>query len=261
MSKTKIDSNPGIALEEAREKAVAISQSSSFERFVGMVRERFPKRFEISSEALNRDYLRVVESHLQHLIPRLQCCIEPGTRRVLDFGCGSGGSAIALAMVYPDIYCYGADIEADEIAVARERAELYEVADRCEFHHVGEGQPLPFPDSFFDLCQCSSVLEYVVDPDARKFCVQEMVRLIAPDRLLFVSVPNRLYPFEVHSWWRGKPNWGWNYFPKLLNASTVDSTVWEVKKLARPTVLKLHRTPLVQLFRPWSTFCLKREPR
>jgi len=258
LSKMKLDNNPVNALREAQEKAAAIGRSDRFEQFVEMVRERFPKRFEIPSAALNRDYLRVVESHLQHLIPRLQCYIKPTTRRVLDFGCGSGGSAIALAMVHPEIHCYGTDIEADEIVIARERATLYGVADRCEFHHVGEGRSLPFSDGFFDLCQCSSVLEYVVDPDARKFCVQEMVRLIAADGLLFISVPNRLYPFEVHSWWRGKPNWGWNYFPKLLNASTVDSTVWEVKRLARPTTLKLYHTAILQLFRPWSSFCLKR---
>ena len=252
--------SPMTALQQAKEKAAAIDKSKSFERFADMIRQKFPWRFQMESGVLDRDYLRVVEHHLHQLIPRMQNYLDGDTRRVLDFGCGSGGSAIALAMVYPEVSCCGTDVDGDEISIAPERAKLYEVADRCAFYRVSEGEPLPFSDGSFDLCLCSSVLEYVVNREARKFCVQEMARLIRPGGLLFVSVPNRLYPFEIHSWWRGKPNWGWNYFPKLLHADTVDATVWEVKKLARPTVLKLHRTPMMQLFRPWSTFCLRREP-
>jgi hypothetical protein len=80
-----------------------------------------------------------------------------------------------------------------------------------------------------------------------------MVRLVAPERCLLFSIPNRLYPFEIHT---GK--WGWNYFPKLLGARTVDSTFWEVQKLALPDVLTLYRTPVAQLFRPWSVFCVRK---
>ena len=137
--------------------------------------------------------------------------------------------------------------------MARERASLYGVADRCEFHFVSPGQPLPFQTGSFDFCQCSSALEYVVDREARKFCVREMARLLRPQGLLFCSVPNRLYPIEVHS-----RKWGWNYFPELLHAQIVGSTAWEVKRLAGPSVLRLHRTPLVEFFRPWSNFCLRR---
>jgi hypothetical protein len=80
-----------------------------------------------------------------------------------------------------------------------------------------------------------------------------MVQLVRPGGLLFFSVPNRLYPFEIHT-----RKWGWNYFPKWLNARTLDSSFWEVRKLALPNVLKLHQTPLVQLVRPWSNFCVKK---
>ena len=254
----QVNVNSATLLLEAREKAVAIASSPAYERFVEVIRQTFPARCLLPSGVLDRDYFRIVDQHLQYLVPRVQSYMEPETRRVLDFGCGTGGSAIALAMACPDVRCCGTDIDADEIAVARERASLYGVADRCEFHHVQENQPLPFPDGFFDLCQCSSVLEYVVDRHARRFCIQEMVRLISQRGLLLVSVPNRLYPFEIHSWWRGKAKWGWNYFPRLLNANTVDSHVWEVKKYARPEVLQLHRTPVFDLLRPWSTFCLRR---
>jgi ubiquinone/menaquinone biosynthesis C-methylase UbiE len=215
----------------------------------------YPWRFEkLSATVLDRDYLRVVDHHLEHLIPRVGRYLGPDIQHVLDFGCGSGGSAIALALVYPNVTCTGTDIDPEEVAIARERAKLYGVADRCEFHSTCAGQPLPFQDGSFDFCQCSSVLEYAVDVDVRRFCIHEMARLLRPQGLLFCSVPNRLYPFEIHT-----RKWGWNHFPKLLHAHTVDCTAWEVKRLALPWVLRLYRTPWIELFRPWSSFCLQRE--
>jgi ubiquinone/menaquinone biosynthesis C-methylase UbiE len=253
-----MNTNRSSSLQEAIRKAEAISKSAAYQHFLEEVKHQTPWRFERDSTVIDRDYLRIVDHHLRKLIPVVQGCIGTETRRVLDFGCGSGGSAIALAMLFPNIRCVGTDVDSQEVSMAVKRAEVYEVQDRCQFVAVRENQPLPFPDSSFDFCLCSSVLEYVPDKEARKFCVREMSRLIAPGGVLFVSGPNRLYPFEVHSWWNGKPKWGWNYFPKLLRADTVDTTVWEVQKLARPDVLRLHNTPLLQLFKPWSNFCLKK---
>jgi len=249
-----MNQNAPAGLQRARAAAEAVSKSPQYGQFVEAVRKLYPWRFEkLTTQVLHRDYLRIVDHHLQHLVPRLQSCIDPGIRRVLDFGCGSGGSAIALAMAYPGIRCYGTDIDANEILMARERARLYAVADRCEFQCVTAGEPLPFTEGFFDFCLCSSVIEYAIEKEIRTFCVREMVRLLADRGYLFFSVPNRLYPFEIHT---GK--WGWNYFPKQLRARTVDSSFWEIRKLARPDVLKLYRTPIAQLFRPWSNFCVRK---
>jgi len=112
---------------------------------------------------------------------------------------------------------------------------------------------LSVPDGVFDLCVCCSVLEYVTNRDVRKLCVQEMARSLVPGGLLFMTVPNRLYPVELHS-----RKLGWNYFPRLLKACMVGSSMWEVKRLALPRVLKPHRTPLRQLLAPWTNFCLKK---
>ena len=246
--------NPAISLTRARESAESIAGSHDYANFVKFVFTKYPWLPERPASVVDRDYLRIVDHHLNHLLPVIQPYIQPFKRPVLDFGCGSGGSAIALAMVYPEISCWGTDIDRGQIEVARQRAKLYGVEDRCIFHCVGEGEPLPFPDNSFDFSLCSSVLEYCVAPQVRSFCIQEMVRLVRSRGLLFFSVPNRLYPFEIHT-----RKWGWNYFPKWFNARTVDSSFWEVRKLALPYVLKLYRTPLVQLVRPWSNFCVSKE--
>jgi len=251
-----VDHNFTVSLERARARARAVADSGpNYADFVESVRVATPWRFEkIPPAVLDRDYLRIVDHHLDHMLPRINRYLRADVRRVLDFGCGSGGSAIALALVYSDLICIGTDIDCTEVAIARERAKLYGVGDRCEFYCVPPGESLPFPDESFDFCQCSFVLEYVVDKEARRFCVQEMARLLRQGRLLFCSVPNRIYPFEIHT-----RKWGWNYFPNLLRAQTVGSTAWEVKRLARPLRLKFHQTPLLELFRPWSNFCLRRE--
>jgi SAM-dependent methyltransferase len=242
-------------LEDAKQRALAVANSLDYKNFVELVRKVYPWRFEkLPAAVLERDYLRVVDHHLEHLAPRVARYIDNDIHRVLDFGCGSGGSAIALAMLCPKLTFTGTDIDTDEVRMARDRAKLYGVADRCEFLCIPPGQPLPFEDGTFDFSQCSSVLEYAVDMTVRSFCIREMARLLRPRGLLFCSVPNRLYPFEIHTF-----KWGWNYFPKVLKAHTVDCTAWEVKRLAYPWVLSLHQTPWIELFRPWSNFCLRRE--
>lgn len=253
-TQTHMKDDPADALVYAKDRAAAVAASDGYAQFVESIRKVFPWRFQAPLHVLERDYLRIVDHHLAHLIPLVHPYMESGTRRVFDFGCGSGGSAIALAMVDPNVRCTGTDIDAGEIAVARDRANLYGVADRCEFHHVEPGVVLPFPDGSHDFLLCSSVLEYAIEKGVRRFCVREMVRLVRTEGLLFFSVPNRLYPFEIHT---GK--WGWNYFPGLLGARTIDSGFWEVQKLARPASLRLDRTPLLQLLRPWSNFCFRKK--
>lgn len=247
-------SNPYASrLMAAREQAAVVAKSGAYQAFVEEVRAYSPWRFNGVAE-LHR-YLNNVDHHLLHFVPRLLTSLEGDVQTLYDFGCGSGSGSIALAMIFPDIRCYGTDISAVEIAIAHARARLYRVEDRCRFDCINEGQALPVSSNTFDLCICCSVLEYVTDPYIRKSCVQEMARIIASGGLLFMSVPNRLYPFEIHS-----RKFGWNYFPKLLKARIVGSHAWEVKRLARPHVLKLSRTPALQLFTPWSNFCLRKCP-
>jgi len=239
-------------LEAACQSAAAIARSGTFQQFVEEVRAKAPWRFN-GVAGVDR-YLHGVDHHLAHFVPRLLRSVDGRMQSIFDFGCGSGAGSVALAMMFPEMRCRGTDINAAEVAIAHARARLYGVADRCQFECIGEGHALPVASDGFDLCICCSVLEYVTDPRARKACVQEMARVIKPGGRLFMSVPNRLYPVEIHS-----RKWGWNYFPRLMKARIVGSDAWEIRRLARPHVLKLHRTPISQLFTPWTNFCLEKE--
>lgn len=234
----------------ARQRAERVAESDEYARFVEFVRAKTPNRFSGQAPEL---FLHLVDHHLLHFVPNLLGSAEGEIRKVFDFGCGTGASSVALAMVFPEARFHGTDISSVDVAIAEARAKLYGVDDRCHFEAIGEGQALPASSDQFDLCVCCSVLEYVTDPAVRRFCVQEMARVIAPGGLLFMTVPNRIYPVEIH-----KRKLGWNYFPKWLKAEAMGSTAWEVRSLARPHRLKLHRTPLLQLIKPWTNFCLKK---
>lgn len=239
-------------LKEARERAEAIDNSEAHAAFVEVVRRETPWRFHPANDP--DQYLHNVRHHLMHFVPRLLASVDGEIHSVFDFGCGSGSGSIALAMMFPEIHCVGFDINPVEIAIAHEQAKLYGVSDRCQFSAFQEGGALPARDGAFDLCICCSVLEYITDPAVRKFCVQEMVRVIAPGGLLFMSVPNRLYPAELH-----RHKLGWNWFPQLLEASSFGASAWEIRRLARPQALALYRTSLLRLLTPWTNFCLRKE--
>ena len=239
-------------LKAAMAHAVAVSRTPAFENFVEVVRQESPWRFHGVNE-LER-FLHNVEHHLRTTMPRLLVSVDRIPLVIFDFGCGSGSGSIALTLLFPEAQCRGVDISSADVTIARARARLYGVDDRCEFSVIGEGQALPAPDDSSDLCICCSVLEYIIRPDVRRFCAQEMARVLVEGGLLFISVPNRIYPVELHS-----HKLGWNYFPKLLNAGIIGSTVWEIRRLARPHVLSMHRLQLLRLLTPWTNFCLKKQ--
>lgn len=238
-------------LEATMERTRSIDNSSAHDEFVEVVRRETPWRF--NSGGRPERYLHNVDHHLANFIPKLLACIDHDIHTVFDFGCGSGSGSIALAMMFPEVRCRGVDISPAEVSIGRARAALYGVGDRCHFDVIQPGQILPIPSDAFDLCICCSVLEYVTDPAVRKLCVREMARAVVPEGLLFMTVPNRIYPIELHS-----RKFGWNYFPRLFNARIVGSSEWEIRSLARPHTLKVYHTSLLQLFTPWTNFCLRK---
>lgn len=238
-------------LKAVRERTASIDNSPAHGEFAEVVRRETPWRF--NGGGRPERYLHNVDHHLINFVPKLLTSVDRDIHTVFDFGCGSGSGSVALAMMFPEIHCQGVDISSAEVTIGRARAALYGVGNRCQFDVIQPGQELPVPSNAFELCICCSVLEYVNDPAVRKLCVREMARIIKPGGLLFMTVPNRLYPVELHS-----HKVGWNYFPRLLKARIVGSSVWEIRALASPDHLNPYRTPLPQMFTPWTNFCLEK---
>src|SRR5215472_2580310 len=76
------------ALGRAIANARSVGRTTEFHRFVDMVLGRFPWRRAIPEPVLDRDYLHIVDHHLEHLIPILNTSIDPASvHNVVDFGC------------------------------------------------------------------------------------------------------------------------------------------------------------------------------
>jgi hypothetical protein len=111
---------------------------------------------------------------------------------VLDAGCGVGwGSALLLSASARRVL--GVDIDPGAVADSRHRAPAGRFA-------VADLAALPMPSAGVDVVVCFEVLEHTADTDRT---LDELVRVLRPGGLLFVSSPNpRVYPagnpYHVH---------------------------------------------------------------
>lgn len=135
---------------------------------------------------------------------------ENGPLQVLEIGCGSGGISHYFA-THPELAC---QVQAIDVHDNRQ------VFDGYSYTPV-QGVELPFPDASFDVVISNHVIEHVGDAAAQLLHLQETERVLRPDGLAYLAVPNRWMLTEPHyrikflSWlphgwrtpylrWRGK---------------------------------------------------------
>ena len=112
------------------------------------------------------------------LLKRLILTANP--EKILDVGCGSGYLSHLLKQERPSLVIHGCDIAEAALAQAR---DVLDVAYQLDLDRAG----LPEPNYAFDLVVCSEVLERLYEVD---LCLQEIARVLKPDGLLIVTVPN-----------------------------------------------------------------------
>ncbi len=122
-------------------------------------------------------------------------------KRVLDVGCGTGGStaAIALSEGLQATEVFGVDPNPLSIEAAEVRAEGLGIADRTTFETIVAGQLLRFAEGEFDLVVSVSVLEFIPSVAGRRQFLAELERVASPGGFIFVSTPSTLRLRELHS--------------------------------------------------------------
>lgn len=131
-----------------------------------------------------------VELHRRSLVGLLQRFVGTAPR-ILDFGCGTGGTTVALAL--PGLgaeQVVGVDANPDVLSCARVRAAGHDLGPpTIRFEHVAAGDPLPFPDDSFDLVITVSVMEFISTAAARDAAAAELRRVVAPGGFLYIATP------------------------------------------------------------------------
>ncbi len=90
---------------------------------------------------------------------------EPGPgQRVLDAGCGVGGTVIWLAQTY-GVHAVGLTNCESHVALANEQAERRGVSDRVEFIY-GDFMEMPFEENYFDAVLNHETYCYAADKSA-----------------------------------------------------------------------------------------------
>ncbi|MEA2376767.1 MAG: hypothetical protein QOD13_674 [Thermoleophilaceae bacterium] len=118
---------------------------------------------------------------------------RPAAPRVLDLGCGAGGSVDLFRSLEPRVQWTGADIAHSPEVAERTR-------DDAEFVTF-DGEQLPFADASFDLVYCKQVLEHVQRP---RPLIAEVARVLRPDGW-FAGSTSQLEAFHSRSLWNYTP--------------------------------------------------------
>ncbi len=124
---------------------------------------------------------------------------------LVDFGCGNGAQTLRFLDRFESIT--GVDVVPSELAAFADACRRLGVAERAR-GVLAEGGALPLADACADVVTSFTVLEHVAD---ERQALRELRRVLKPDGVLVITVPNRWWLFETHG--ADLPLLPWNRVP------------------------------------------------
>jgi SAM-dependent methyltransferase len=219
-----------------------------------------------------------VETHRRSSCPVLEA-FAGRVERLLDVGCSTGGSTVAMALspVLAPAVVVGVDPDALSLRAAEVRAKGSGLDPRrIAFVRNRPGEGLPFASDLFDLVVCVSVLEFLPTAASREALVAEMKRVLRPGGHLFLATPNPLRLRDVHARrWLGdfiqRDGYPWATTPWRLRAMVADTERvpidgWVVARAIERAGLPARLVPrglagFIALMKPWQKVLVrKRSP-
>lgn len=139
-----------------------------------------------------------LKSRLENYILSYRDAAEFDGERVLDFGCGSGSSTVALGEMLRRAEIVAVDLDEGNVAVARVRAR-YRGIENVTFLVSPGPMDLPPALGTFDVVFVTAVCEHLL-PSERTTIIPKLWHALRPGGVLFVSeTPHRYYPVEYHT--------------------------------------------------------------
>jgi 2-polyprenyl-3-methyl-5-hydroxy-6-metoxy-1,4-benzoquinol methylase len=117
--------------------------------------------------------------------------------QILDYGCGSGSSTLALARLFPNAGIIGVDFVAKYLRLARSRMQHYGL-QKAKFDEVpSSGSFSNYQD--FDLVFLNAVYEHLL-PRERPVVLESLWKALKPGGSLILNqTPHRWFPIETHT--------------------------------------------------------------
>lgn len=106
--------------------------------------------------------------------------------KILDVGCGTGGSVIEMKKLFPGSDIAGIDVVQLQVDIARERLNEYGADARVEWY---DGVRIPAEDGSVDVIYTSDVLGHVADVPA---WLEELNRVLKPEGVLAMFSESKL---------------------------------------------------------------------
>lgn len=124
--------------------------------------------------------------------------LELRGKRILDFGCGTGSSTIALHRLGASSVV-GVDINKEHIEVAKQKVKEWGFSSDIELLNIEPYKKLPFKNESFDIIFCIAVIEHI-PPLQRKKIIRDLWRLLKKNGyFVIIESPNRLWPKDDHT--------------------------------------------------------------
>ena len=140
-----------------------------------------------------------IESHLRATLFACLPVSAFASKRLLDFGCGSGASTMIMARALPEsTRIVGVELEGKFLGVARARADFYQKTN-VSFQQSPSGDRLPEQLGMFDFIVLPAVFEHLL-PSERKTIIPQLWSHLGKGGVLFIDeTPSRWFPVETHT--------------------------------------------------------------
>ncbi len=170
--------------------------------------------------AIGMSLLNIILVKKVSITPRMPILLQIEKPQILDVGCGTGRTAVAIGKELTDGgYLYGIDIyekkaiSGNALDTVRKNARIERIEGKTTFQY-GSATDIPFEDNKFDIVNISSVLHEIHGEKNQEQAMEEISRVLKNDGVLYLSEWNRFswqtiafagifcFVFNTRGYWR-----------------------------------------------------------